>query len=129
MGALELSTPQRETYSQEVCEIIQAAGGILRVNPMTVDEISYILQSVEQNGPNPLTDIASACTRRKLEANELAQIRLNLVTEIEKKGINVFPQMNPTEKLKNVQFYQGKKITKLLAETRNKRPASYSNDN
>ena len=86
MGVLKLSTPQRETYSQEVCDIINSAGGILRVNPMTVDEISYILQSVEQNGPNPLTDIASACERYKLEANELAQIRLTLSKEIEKKG-------------------------------------------
>ena len=82
MGVLQLSTPQREAYSKDVCDIIQAAGGILRINPMTVDEISLILQSVEQNGPNPMTDIASACERRKLEANELARIRINLVTEI-----------------------------------------------
>ena len=129
MGVLKLSTPQRETYSQEVCDIINSAGGILRVNPMTVDEISYILQSVEQNGPNPLTDIASACERYKLEANELAQIRLTLSKEIEKKGINVFPPMNPTEKQKAIQSYQGKKITKLLGEYRTKRPASYSSDN
>lgn len=129
MGVLKLSTPQRETYSQEVCDIINSAGGILRVNPMTVDEISYILQSVEQNGPNPLTDIASACERYKLEANELAQIRLTLSKEIEKKGINVFPPMNPTEKQKAIQSYQGKKITRLLGEYRTKRPASYSSDN
>ncbi len=129
MGVLELSTPQRETYSKEVCDIIKAAGGILRVNPMTVDEISYILQSVEQNGPNPLTDIASACERRKLETNNLALIRLNLIKEIEKKGINVFPQMNAAEKQKKIQSYQGKQITRLLAESRNKKPASYSKDN
>ena len=126
MGILKLSTPQRETFSQEVCDIINAAGGILRVNPMTVDEISYILQSVEQNGPNPLTDIASACERRKLEANELANIRLNLITEIEKKGINVFPIMNPIEKQRKIQSFKGKNITKLLAKSRNMRPASYS---
>lgn len=129
MGVLELSTPQRETYSKEVCDIIKAAGGILRVNPMTVDEISYILQSVEQNGPNPLTDIASACERRKLETNDLALIRLNLVKEIEKKEINVFPQMSAVEKQKKIQSFQGKQVTKLLAESRNKKPASYSKDN
>lgn len=129
MGVLELSTPQRETYSKEVCDIIKAAGGILRVNPMTVDEISYILQSVEQNGPNPLTDIASACERRKLETNNLALIRLNLVKEIEKNGINVFPQMSAVEKQKKIQSFQGKQITRLLAESRNKKPASYSKDN
>lgn len=129
MGVLELSTPQREIYSKEVCDIIKAAGGILRVNPVTVDEISFILQSVEQNGPNPLTDIASACERRKLETNNLALIRLNLIKEIEKKGINVFPQMNAAEKQKKIQSFQGKQITKLLAESRNKKPASYSKDN
>lgn len=129
MGVLELSTPQRETYSKEVCEIIKAAGGILRVNPMTVDEISYILQSVEQNGPNPLTDIASACERRKLETNNLALIRLNLVKDIEENGINVFPQMNAVEKQKKIQSFQGKQITRLLAESRNKKLASYSKDN
>ena len=129
MGVLELSTPQREKNSKEVCEIITAAGGILRVNPMTVDEISYILQSVEQNGPNPLTDIASACERRKLETNNLALIRLNLVKEIEKNGINVFPQMNSVDKQKIIQTFQGKQVTKLLAESRNKKPISYSKDN
>ena len=129
MGVLKLSTPQRETYSQEVCDIINAAGGILRVSPMTIDEISYILQSVEQNGPNPLTDIASACERRKLEANELAQIRLTLPTEVEKNGINVFPQMSPSEKQKIIQNYQGKKVIRLLGESRTKRPTSYSSDN
>lgn len=129
MGVLNLSNLQREIYSKEVCEIIKAAGGILRINPMTVDEISYILQSVEQNGPNPLTDIASACERYKLEANELAQIRLTLPTEIEKKGINVFPPMNPAERQKIIQNYQGKRVTRLLGETRTKRPSSYSSDN
>lgn len=129
MGVLNLSNLQREIYSKEVCEIIKAAGGILRINPMTVDEISYILQSVEQNGPNPLTDIASACERYKLEANELAQIRLTLPTEIEKKGINVFPPMNPAERQKIIQNYKGKRITRLLGETRSKRPSSYSSDN
>lgn len=129
MGVLNLSNQQRELYSKDVCEIIKAAGGILRINPMTVDEISYILQSVEQNGPNPLTDIASACERYKLEANELAQIRLTLSTEIEKKGINVFPPMNPVERQKIIQKYQGKRVTRLLGETRTKRPSSYSSDN
>lgn len=129
MGLLKLSTLPHEIYSQEVCDIIKASGGILYVNPMTIDEISYILQSVEQNGANPLTDIASACERYKLEANELARIRLNLPIEIEKKGIGVFPQMSPADKQRTIQSLQGKRITKLLAESRNKKPASYSSDN
>lgn len=129
MGLLNLSTIQREIYSQEVCDIIKSAGGVLRVNPMTVDEISFILQSVEQNGPNPLTDIASAYERWKLDAVKLADIRLNLIQKIEQKGVNVFPLMNPADKQKITQSYQGKKVVRLLGETRNKKPASYTNDN
>ena len=47
----------------------------------------------------------------------------------QKKGINVFPPMNPTEKQNAIQSYQGKRITRLLGEYRTKRPASYSSDN
>lgn len=129
MGLLKLSTSQRESYSKEVCDIIKSTGGILRVHPMTVDEISYILQSVEQNGPNPLTDIASACNRYKLGTNELAQIRLKLSSIIEKEGINVFPIVSPTDKQKVIQSYQNKRTTILLGETRSKKPASYNSGN
>ena len=129
MGLLNLSTIQRETYSQEVCDIIKSAGGVLRINPMTVDEISFILQSVEQNGPNPLTDIASAYERRKLDTVKLAEIRLNLTQEIEQKGVNVFPLISSVEKQKIIQSYQGKKIVRLLGEARNKKATSYTNDN
>lgn len=129
MGLLNLSTMQRERYSQEVCDIIKSAGGVLRVNPMTVDEISFILQSVEQNGPNPLTDIASAYERWELDAIMLAEIRLNLVQKIEQKGVNVFPPINPVEKQKITQSYQGRRVVRLLGETRSKKPSSFTNDN
>lgn len=129
MGLLGLSTPQREIHSKEVCDIIRSAGGLLRVNPMTVDEISFILQSVEQNGPNPLTDIASAYERRCLDAPKLAGIRLSLQQIIEKQGIVVFPMMNPSDKFKIVQSYKGKNVTKLLSEARTKKPTSYNSEN
>lgn len=129
MGLLGLSTPLREIHSKEVCDIIKSAGGLLRVNPMTVDEISYILLSVEQNGPNPLTDIASAYERRNLDTTKLAGIRLNLQKTIEQQGIVVFPIMNPSDKSKIVQSYRGKKITKLLGEARSKKPISYNSEN
>lgn len=128
LGLLKLSTPQRETYSKDVCDIIKNSGGILRINPMTIDEITFILQSVEQNGPNPFTDIASAYERRKLDVNRLAEIRLNLVTIIENLGVNVFPIMSSAEKTKIIQTYRGKNSTRLLGEIRNKRIDSYSAD-
>ena len=129
MGLLGLSTPQREVHSKEVCDIINSAGGLLRVNPMTIDEISYILLSVEQNGPNPFTDIASAYERRNLDTPKLAGIRLNLQQEIQKQGIVIFPIMNLSDKYKIVQSYKKKEVTRLLGETRTKKPISYSDEN
>lgn len=129
MGILDLSNPLREIYSKEVCEIIQSSGGILRVNPITLEEIKYILSSVETHGPNPTTDIASACERRKLHSNDLAQIRLHLEKLIEAKGINVFPPMSNEEKYQIKNSYRGKKIIQLLGEYRSKNPDSYSPDN
>lgn len=129
LGLLELSTPMREAYSKEVFTIIKNSGGIIRANPLTIDEVTYILQSVEQNGANPLTDIASACERRRLIPNQIAQIRLNIDSILAKIGIQIFPVMSPTEKQRVVAEYKGKKVTKLLGEFRSKKPESYSRDN
>lgn len=129
LGLLDLSTPMRETYSKEVFTIIKNSGGILRVNPLTIDEVTYILKSVEQNGANPLTDIASACERKELESNQIAQIRLNIDSILESIGIQIFPVMSPSEKQSVVAEYKGKNVTKLLGEFRSKKPESYSRDN
>lgn len=129
LGLLDLSTPMREAYSKEVFTIIKNSGGILRVNPLTIDEVTYILKSVEQNGANPLTDIASACERKELLSNQIAQIRLNIDSILAKIGIQIFPVMSPSEKQRVVAEYKGKKVTKLLGEFRSKKPESYSRDN
>lgn len=129
MGLLKLSNPLRETYSKEVCDIIKSSGGILRVNPITLEEIKYILTSVETHGPNPSTDIASACDRRKLKTNDLASIRLHIESLVENLGVNVFPKMSDEDKHKIKNSYKGKKIIKLLGEFRSKIPDSYSTDN
>lgn len=44
LGLLELSTSLKQTYSKELCSIILNSGGLLKVNPMTVEEIKYILE-------------------------------------------------------------------------------------
>lgn len=129
MGLLELSNPLRETYSKEVCDIIKSSGGILRVNPITLEEIKYILTSVEAHGPNPSTDIASACDRRKLKTNDLASIRLHIESLVENLGVNVFPKMSDEDKHKIKNSYKGKKIIKLLGEFRSKIPDSYCTGN
>ncbi len=129
LGLLELSTSIREAGSKEVYSIIKNSGGILRVNPMTIDEVKYILLSVEQNGPNPMTDIASAYERRSLIPNQIAQIRLNIESILEKIGVQTFPVMSPAEKQRIIAEYRGKSTTRLLGEFRRKKPESYSHEN
>ncbi len=128
LGLLELSTSLKQTYSKELCSIILNSGGLLKVNPMTVEEIKYILEKVEQNGPNPLTDIYDSYTRRKLLPNDLAKIRLNLGKKLLALQIDVFPNMSPNAIQSAVNNYKGKAVTKLLGDLRNKNQLS-SKDN
>lgn len=129
LGLLELSTSLKQTYSKEVCSIILNSGGLLKVNPMTVEEIKYILEKVEQNGPNPLTDIYDSYTRRKLIPNDLAKIRLNLDKKLLALQIDVFPNMSPPAVQQVINDYKGKAVTKLLGEMRNDSQSSYFKDN
>lgn len=129
LGLLELSTSLKQTYSKEVCSIILNSGGLLKVNPMTVEEIKYILEKVEQNGPNPLTDIYDSYTRRKLIPNDLAKVRLNLDKKLLTLQIDVFPNMSPPAVQQVINDYKGKAVTKLLGEMRNNSQLSYFKDN
>jgi len=129
LGLLELSTSLKETYSKEVCSIILNSGGLLKVNPMTVEEIKYILEKVEQNGPNPLTDIYDSYTRKKLIPNDLAKIRLNLEKKLLALQIDVFPNMSPGAIQKIINDYKGKTVTKLLGDIRHNNQSSSFKDN
>ena len=129
LGLLELSTSLKETYSKEVCSIILNSGGLLRVNPMTVEEIKYILEKVEQNGPNPLTDIYDSYTRKKLIPNDLAKIRLNLEKKLLALQIDVFPNMSPGAIQKIINDYKRKTVTKLLGDIRHNNQSSSFKDN
>lgn len=129
LGLLELSTSLKETYSKEVCSIILNSGGLLKVNPMTVEEIKYILEKVEQNGPNPLTDIYDSYTRNKLIPNDLAKIRLNLEKKLLALQIDVFPNMSPGAIQKIINDYKGKTVTKLLGDIRHNNQSSSFKDN
>ena len=129
LGLLELSTSLKETYSKEVCSIILNSGGLLKVNPMTLEEIKYILEKVEQNGPNPLTDIYDSYTRKKLIPNNLAKIRLNLEKKLLALQIDVFPNMSPGAIQKIINDYKGKTVTKLLGDIRHNNQSSSFKDN
>lgn len=129
LGLLDLSTSLKETYSKEVCSVIINSGGVLKINPMTVEEIRGILEKVEQIGPYPLTDIAEAYSKRHLIPNDLAKIRLNLEKILLEKQIDVYPHMSPSAVQKVIREYKGKSVTKLLGEFRCKDPSTYNSEN
>lgn len=119
MGLLDLSTPENELSARDVCDIIKSSGGLLKIHPVTIEEIKTILESVAQTGAYPGTSIANACHRRNLLAPEITKIRLNLQKEIESKGVQVFPSFMPNCRRQVMSKYKGKTILKELASIRN----------
>ena len=119
LGLLDLSTPENELCSHDVCDIIKSSGGILKIHPVTIEEMKAILESVAQNGAYPGTSIANACHRRNLLAPEITKIRLNLQQEIESKGVQVFPSYMPDCRRQVMNKYKGNPILRELASIRN----------
>ena len=119
MALLDLSTPENELSASDVCDIIKSSGGILKIHPVTIEEMKTILGSVAQNGPYPGTGIANACTRRKLYAPEITKLLLNLQKELESKGVMVFPASMPDCRRQVMSKYKGKPVLRDLAAIRN----------
>ena len=119
LGLLDLSTPENELSARDVRDIIKSSGGILKIHPVTIEEMKAILESVAQNGAYPGTSIANACFRRNLLAPEITKIRLNLQKEIESKGLQVFPSYMPDCRRQVMNKYNGNPILRELASTRN----------
>lgn len=115
MGLLDLSTPENELSAKDVCDIIKSSGGILKLHPVTIEEMKAILESVAQNGAYPGTSIANACLRRNLLAPEITKIRLNLQKAIESKGVQIFPSSMPDCRRQVMSRYKGKPILRELA--------------
>lgn len=130
LGLLNLSSKQKERYSQEICDIINASGGVMKVHPMTLEEIKIILSSVEaSSGPDQGSDIAEAWENYGLSINKLASIRLNLRALLEKKGVRMFPIVGPEECKKITNKYIGRKEVEDLARERSRNQMSYCQDN
>lgn len=129
MGLLELSTPEMEQCAKEVCEIITSSGAVLKVNPLTIEEIKTILQSVEVNGAYEGSHIASAYQRRKLNAIKVAHIRVDLARLVTEKGVTVFPNQSRDLKRQAIHDYKGKPEVKRLAAIRSRSDIAYSDDN
>ncbi len=129
LGMLKLSTIQKETYAEEIKGIIKASGGVMKVHPMTLEEIKTILDSVEASGiPDPGTDIAEAWENHKLNINKLATIRFSLQSLLKGQGVQMFPIIGVDECRRITASYKGRKIVEELARERSSRN-SYSQDN
>lgn len=119
MGILNLSTEEREIYTKELVDIISAAGGVLRIHPMTLEEVKRIIKSVESNGhPINTSDISSAWERYNLNPAKLASIRTRIESILDSNKIQVFPIIDPAELLKNINEYKGKNSVKDLTKKR-----------
>lgn len=98
MALLDLSTPIKKKYADELLAIIKRSGGVPYIHPITKLEIWKILQTVEdQQGPNINTEIASAYERRKLTPSKLVLIRTNITSDLQKIGVEVTPIMSEPE--------------------------------
>lgn len=128
MGLLELSTPEKDHYSKELKETINAAQGIMRVHPITLEEIKSILLSVEQHGANPFSDIATAKDNHNLNVTDFASKRLNLETNIANIGISILPKIRPEEVGVIKTRYRGTERVKALARQRSRGIESYTRD-
>lgn len=117
MSLLKLSTPEWETAAKELCDIIKASGAVLRIHPLTVEEIKSILQTADARktveGP-----LASAYTRRKLNFVKLAQIRLNIAKLIDDEKVQIFPMPKRTEMNDAMYAYKGKGVVARLESFR-----------
>lgn len=130
LGLLKLSSQQKEEFASEIHDVIASSGGLMRAHPMTLEEIKTILASVETSAfPEPGTDIAEACNNHKLNTNQLASIRLNLRSILEKIGVLMFPVIGPEECRQKAQAYKGRKIVEELARERAKYTKTYNQDN
>lgn len=119
MALLKLSTPEHETYAEEMLDIMKASGGIPRVHPMTLKEVTNILLSVESNcGPRPNTEIESAYERYHLNPAKLAGIRAKLQRLVEEKDVSVFPNASLYDINQLINSYRNKKTVADLRKTR-----------
>ena len=119
MGLLNLSTEEKEIYAKELLEIILSSGGIPRIHPITVEEVTSIILSVENSEhPIPNTPIEAAWYRDGLTKSKLAQKRVNALKYLEKMGVELFPSLSPNDIAKTKKSYSNNNAVKSLAQSR-----------
>lgn len=128
MGLIGLSTPEKEQCAAELRDVINSAGGQLKVHPITLEEIKSIIELAETKGPKEGSPIASAYIRNKLTPAKLTNRRENLQKDIEKNGAQVFPNAIPDIRRKSMFDYSGTRQVRELAAKRSWSDNDYTYD-
>ena len=119
MGLLNLSTEEKELYAKELLDIIISSGGLPKLHPITIDEVTSIILSVENSEhPIPNTPIEAAWYRDGLSKSKLAHKRVNALKYLEEMGVVQFPSLSPNDISKIKKSYSNNKDVKSLAQSR-----------
>ena len=117
MAALDLSRESNVAQARDLVRTIQASGGIIKVHPLTIEEIDRILYSFKENGgPYKSNELADAYHRRKLTLTDIVLLKDNLKGHIEEAGMSI---LELTEgQVNKMKDSCSKKLAKELAESR-----------
>lgn len=119
MGLLKLSTPEVETYSEDLLKTLLIAKATIRVHPMTCTEIKSIIKSVEEHGAYSGKDISFAVEKYQYTSTDLASIRIHLEEKLDDLKISVFPNKEYNLEKKATDKYKKDNRVKQLARSRN----------
>lgn len=119
MGLLKLSTPEVETYSEDLLKKLLIAKATIRVHPMTCTEIKSIIKSVEEHGAYSGKDISFAVEKYQYTSTDLASIRIHLEEKLNDLKISVFPNKEYNLEKKATDKYKKDNRVKQLARSRN----------
>jgi hypothetical protein len=129
LGVLCLSSQEKEEIAHNICSLVINSQGILRVHPITIEEVKQIISSVETQPAKPFSDIAEAIENHNLKVGDLAKIRLGIEKRLEQLHISIFPQLSHRDIQQEISKIKGKDVVKRLADTRWCSPDHRANDN
>ena len=119
LNILGLNANENVSYARDLLRIIKEAGGIPKVHPITMQEISQIFTQIEYNqGPRPGTAIQIAWERDSLTTSKLVHLRNNLTSTLrDNYGITTF-NISQGELEKIINKYKNNSLVCKLAEER-----------
>lgn len=90
MSFLDLAYPEDHAYAKDLKNMIEEAGHVACIHPMTIREMKSIIDSsINESGPAIGTRIFDAYHRRKLTNTQLQQIKVGLKTQLSNAGFSI----------------------------------------